>query len=308
MFKYSPSQIRVGLSNPNLVAREANRMYHRRLNRRLFNTAGVDVVEEDWDTMILLDACRYDMFERLHTLPGRLESRISRGSCTREWLRGNFKDWTLTDTVYVTAHAQLYRNRDWLNTEFHDIINIWADGGWDDDQGTVLPETMVTRALEALEEYPDKRHLIHFLQPHVPFVNASAELADAGVGDPADEELSVWRKLAESKLDVRQDRIWQLYDENLELALPAVEELLEHLEGRTVVTSDHGNMVGERARPLPIREWGHPRGLYVEPLVRVPWLVYEDGDRRSIQDGQTSGEEEYDEELVTSRLEDLGYV
>jgi len=308
MFGYSLSQLRVGLSNPNLALRELNRMYHRRLNRRMYNTAGVDVVAEDWDTLVVLDACRYDMFRRLHDLPGRLESRVSRGSCTTEWLRGNFQNRRLADTVYVTGHAQLYRNQDWLNTAFHDVINIWADGGWDDEQGTVRPETMRDRTLEALETYPNKRLLVHFLQPHVPFVEAPATLDASGVGDPAGEELSVWRKLTEDRLDVTRERIWELYDANLELALPVVEELLDTLDGRTVVTSDHGNMVGERARPFPIREWGHPRGLYTEQLIRVPWLVFTSGERRTIRDGESRRGDDYDDELVRSRLENLGYV
>jgi len=308
MFGYSLSQLRLGMSNPNLALREINRMYHRRLNRRMYNTAGVDVVAEDWDTMLLLDACRYDIFERRHDLPGRLESRISRGSCTTEWFRGNFKNRQLTDTVYVTGHAQLYRNQDWLNTTFHDVVDVWADGGWDGEQGTVLPETMCDRTFEAIQRYPNKRLLVHFLQPHVPFVKVPTESSYRGVGDPTGEELSVWRKLAENRLNLAREKIWKFYDRNLEFVLPIVRELLTTLKGRIVVTSDHGNMVGKRAWPFPIREWGHPRGLYTEQLVRVPWLMYSSGDRRTIRDGETTSSSEYDERLVTRRLEDLGYV
>lgn len=50
---------------------------------------GTNVMSEDWDTLILLDACRYDMFADDASLDGRLESRISRGFTSEEFLDQN---------------------------------------------------------------------------------------------------------------------------------------------------------------------------------------------------------------------------
>lgn len=79
----------------------------------------------------------------------------------------------------------------------------------------------------------------------------------------------------------------------------------------TVVTVDHGNCVGERASPIPIREWGHPRGLYDEPFVRVPWFVHKQGHRRKIQQtamGVTEkGVDSVEWDIVEERVRDLGY-
>lgn len=308
MGRYSLGQLGRGIAHPSLFLRECNRLYHRRLNRRSYNTSGVDVVAEDWDTMILLDACRYDMFERLHDLPGTLESRISRGSSTREWLHGNFQGRELGDTVYVTAHAQLYRNNDWINAKFHEVVDVWAAGGWDDEIGTVLPETMVEYAREALAEYGDKRHLIHFIQPHVPFIADGGTESNSDIGNRDPDQLPIWRELMEGRSTHTRTEIWELYEQNLEVALPAVQGLLDAIEGRTVVTADHGNMVGDRARPVPIREWGHPRGVYTDELVTIPWLVYESGDRRSITEGDLRDVDEHEASLVEERLADLGYV
>lgn len=44
-------------------------------------------------------------------------------------------------------------------------------------------------------------------------------------------------------------------------------------DGTTVVTSDHGNHLGEFATPFPIRLYGHPEGIRTPELIRVPWLV-----------------------------------
>ena len=306
---YTASQLRRGLANPNLFFREANRLYHRRFNYRDYNTDGVDIFREAWDNLLILDACRYDMFERIYYLPGTLESRVSRGSNTVEFMTGNFSGRELHDTVYVTANPQLYRNRDVIDVEFHDVINVWTEKGWDEECNTVLPETVTEYAIEAADDYPNKRLLVHFIQPHYPFVGADTEFDKDHLAESGTDNKSLWNQLMEGELQLGRDRIWELYEDNLRRVLPNIHELIENLEGTSVVTSDHGNMVGERASPFPIREWGHPRGLYLEELITVPWLTYEQGTRR-ITSEQSNTVEQADStsNFVEDRLEDLGYV
>ena len=58
------------------------------------------------------------------------------------------------------------------------------------------------------------------------------------------------------------------------IVLSHIKELISIFSGSTIVTSDHGNLFGERPHILyPFREYGHPRGLYVDELVLVPWLI-----------------------------------
>lgn len=309
---YSLAQIRRGLrrslDDPSVLARECNRVYHRRLYRREFNTDGLDVMAADWDTLIVLDACRYDTFEAECDLPGRLERRESRGSHTVEFLAGNFADRDLEDTVYVTASPQLRRWWDRIDTKLHDVIDVWREDGWNDEHHTVLPETMMAYALDAHDRYPNKRLVVHFLQPHYPFIDAPRELNPRRFGD-TDDRPDIWGLLRRGDADVDPESVRRAYRDNLNRALPAVRELMDELDGRTVVTSDHGNMFGERAAPLPIREWGHPPGIYTDPLVSVPWHVHESGARRRITRGESADEEgPVDEDVLTDRLEQLGYV
>lgn len=310
---YSLSQVRQGVrrgfSNPSFFGRELNRLYHRRLYRRDYNTDGVDVVSEDWDTLLLLDACRYDMFEKQHQLPGNLRRRESRGSHTSEFLSANFSGRTLRDTVYVTASPQLYNWRDEIDVEFHDVVNVWREEGWDDDHETVMPETMAEHVRRAAEEYPNKRIIGHFLQPHYPFIGADDRLNARTFADDHDETTDVWGELMRGRLDVSEEELWRAYLRNLNVALSEVEGLLHDLQGRTVVTSDHGNMVGERASPVPIREWGHPPGMYTEQLVTVPWLIYENGPRPEItSDTADATGDRVADDVVEDRLRQLGYA
>lgn len=306
---YSLAQLRRGIQSPNLFFRELNRLYHRRLNRREYNTAGIDVMNEDWDNLIILDACRYDMFEEKNELPGTLTSRISRGSSTREFLKANFRNREMLDTVYITANPQLYRHQDWLNCKFHEVRHVWQEEGWDESHQTVLPETTTKYAMEAADEFPNKRLLVHYIQPHYPFLTTSGQPFDNSQAFLKPDEAGSWNQVMSGELDVSPEEIWKAYRETLDRALPAVEDLILQLEGKSVVTADHGNMVGDRAYPFPIQEWGHPRGIYTKQLVKVPWLVQKQGERPEIiAESPTEQCTDIDSDVVQERLEDLGYT
>ena len=138
----SLSRLSGAVKSPTLFARHANRLYHRRLNQRRYNPDSVDVFAEDWDNLLVLDACRYDMFERYADLPGRLEYRDTRGTSTTEFLKANFAGRDLRDTVYVTANPQLYYNREEIDADLHRVMDVWQEEGWNDEYGTVLLETI----------------------------------------------------------------------------------------------------------------------------------------------------------------------
>lgn len=307
---YSLSQLQRGLATPALFFREANRLWYRRFNRRAYNTTGVDIFAEDWDNLVILDACRYDMFEQQNTISGTLESRRSRGASTTEFLKANFSDRNLEDTVYVTANPQLYRNESEIRPQLHAVENVWQDDGWDTENKTVLPETVTRYAQDAADRFPNKRLIVHYIQPHYPFIGSETMFDKGHLDDPNETGDNVWTQLITGEIDMSREQIWNLYIDNLDRALPAVSELAEHLQGRTVITADHGNMVGERAFPFPIREWGHPRGIYTEELVKVPWLVIEGAERRKIEaeQPQQSNEGDVDSNVVADRLEHLGYT
>jgi hypothetical protein len=301
---YSLSQLKKSISEPTRFWWELNRLYHRRLGTRSYNDDGIDFFEADWDNVVVLDACRYDTFETLSDLSGSLSSRISRESATKEWLEANFDGRELHDTVYVSASPILYRNRDTVDVQFHDVINIWKEEGWNETYRTVLPETVTEATCRASERYPNKRLLIHYLQPHFPFL-----------GPTGREEFDLdrlnfqWTDIATGEIETDLDVVRTAYRENLELVLPHVDTLLQELQGKTVVTSDHGQMLGERGFPIPVRGYGHPPGIYNEALTRVPWHEHVDGPRKEIRAGEpVSDRDDVNEAVVSDRLRQLGYV
>jgi hypothetical protein len=313
---YDLRQLRRALDHPKLLVRELNRLYHTRLNRRPYNPDGIDIVAADWDNLFILDACRYDAFATQSDLPGQLERRRSRGSMTAEFLKANFDGREMHDTVYVTATPMFYwnRNRGDVEATFHHDINVWRDEGWNDEFNTVLPETMVEYTKRAAEEYPNKRLLVHFVQPHFPAIGPT------GRERPELNSLQVWDEIDTGDLDLPDSVLRQAFRENLDAVLPHVADLMETLSGKTVVTADHGQMLGERSFPLPFREYGHPPGIYTDELLTVPWLAHTNGPRREIvaeapdsepERGDETGPadmNDVDEDVVTDRLEDLGYM
>ncbi len=301
---YGITQVRKAAESPELVLRELNRLYYTLQGRQEGNPNGIDIFDEDWDNLILLDACRYDMFAEANSLPGRLESRISKASHTSEFLTANFAGRDLRDTVYVTASPMYYRNRERLETTFHDVVNVWRDAGWHDEFRTVLPETMAEFAIEAEKKYPKKRLIIHYLQPHYPFIGATGQ-----EHFDLDQLNFEWEDARQGTLGISDSVLWQAFRENLDLALPHVEALLEVLSGRTVVTADHGQMIGERSSPVPMVEYGHPPGVYTDELVEVPWLIHDNGIRKkATADDPVEQQEDISDDAVQDRLESLGYI
>lgn len=304
---YRLDQLLSGVKHPSLVLRELNRYYFLRFRMRQFNDAGVDIFTEDWDTLVILDACRYDVFRDQNSIAGRLESRESKASETVGFLKANFDGRDLRDTVYVTANPQLYRFRSEIETTLHDIVHVWRDDGWDDTLGTVRPEKTTEYALNAAESYPAKRLIVHYIQPHYPFLDTNTEF-DKGHLEREDDEPNLWYRKLWGELDVDRETLWRLYVDNLEATLPQVQRLLDGITGRTIVTADHGNMFGERSFPIPIREWGHPHSTFTEELVHVPWLVIDDGPRRSITADEPRTESRAVDADVSDRLNQLGYI
>ncbi|MFB6145789.1 MAG: hypothetical protein ABEJ99_04785 [Candidatus Nanohaloarchaea archaeon] len=261
-----------GLKHPALLGRELNRIYHTRFFTRDFNTSGIDVFDQEWDQLIVLDAARYELFEDKDGISGELDRKESRGSSTVEFMRGNFRGRDLSDVVYVTGNPHLTKLREELDVELHEVIDVWAmEEGWSDMEDTVRPEKVVENAVLASKLYPDKQIIVHFMQPHYPFLYEGEKEIESGIP-------GIWHKVMRGELDISEQEAWKGYRQTFERVWENVEDLLGFFDGKTVVTSDHGNVYNEKVSPIPVREWGHPIGIYDEKLVKVPWLVVNSDD------------------------------
>ena len=101
------------------------------------------------------------------------------------------------------------------------------------------------------------------------------------------------------------------YVSNLELVLEQVVELLKYVSGKIVITSDHGELLGEN------RCFTHTPGSMKKCLLEVPWLEIDKCQRdiepvvnkqnESVVGSEQNQEQSVDEEEITRKLQDLGY-
>jgi hypothetical protein len=291
--------------NPLTAARHINRRCHTRNGRYSFNPNGISIFEEDWDNLIVLDACRYDAFEKHVDLPGQIESRESLGPATYRWVRANFSNKTLHDTVYVAANTWFLKLQNEINAEIYEFIDLQhdvPDVEWlSEELKVITPSTVTKHAKRAADSYPGKRLIVHYLQPHHPFIGPTSERY---FGHESDSLLDIVKN---ADPEVTRKTVWRSYIETLEIVLDEVSSLISKLKGRTVITADHGEMIGERHDYLPVRDYGHHRGIYNKPTVKVPWHIIETGDRKEIRSEEPATSNSAEMEQINDHLEDLGY-
>lgn len=296
---YKPTQVLDGIHDPRKILLELNKIYHRNIRDR----TGIRVMDRDWDNLIILDACRYDIFEEINSIEGDLTSVISSDSSTSGFLKYNFGNDYFPDTVYISANPQVQRHE--VGRRFHDCIRLW-ETEWDDDLNTVPPQNVTDTAIEIQEKYPNKRLIIHYIQPHYPFIGKVGQTIDHGsiTGDGILKENreihSIWDQLKSGA--VEKDLVWSAYRENLIITLPEVERLLKSLRGKSVITSDHGNEFGN------FGVYGHPGGVFLDSLINVPWLEINSKNRKVIKEGRIKQIADSVDKEVADRLADLGYV
>lgn len=217
---------------------------------------------ERFDWLIILDACRYDYFKRVWDGPEPLPV-LSPGSCTIAFL-----DWMprVYNSVVVTGHPFVLLRKD----KFDCVV----DAGFDDKLNT-CPPRFITETLfdkwTLISQY--KRKILWFLQPHHPHIGNPS--LDVGIYiDLATKELNPQARVEELFRRAKQQGILsRSYMANLRLVLDEIREILEYLSGTIVITSDHGEGLGEPLRPQDLPVFSHPCNREEWEVRLVPFVA-----------------------------------
>jgi hypothetical protein len=234
------------------------------------NEEGEHIADKEWNNLVIFDACRHDIYEEVFR---ESDYRISVSSCSKEFIRRTFSEETFEDTVVITANPHYYENifEDLTGRKpeevFHSVYNTYKTK-WNEEEGVVMPESVMEDVRSAKKLFPDKRLLIHFMQPHIPFINSQIpQKANymEGVDKEVVEEnfLNEFEKAQIGK--VSREKVLEDYRDNLEILREAREELKQILDGKAVITADHGEMLGEQ------KLYGHPCSKKSLKLRKVPW-------------------------------------
>ncbi|WP_435358644.1 hypothetical protein [Haloarchaeobius sp. DFWS5] len=289
------------------IGNKINKQYYSR-GKTSHNPKGQSIFDRDWDNLIILDAARADTFTSICSLEGKYGNHISLGAGSHEFVRANFAGKDLRDTVIVTANAfyqkvmqeegykihDLHAVKEYEHNELQTRFVESGRGGWN------MPGPVTEKAKEFSERYPNKRLVIHYHQPHSPYIG------ETGVEffDDIPHKLAYKQR---REINVSEEILERAYRENLEIAIKSAGELVDSLTGKTVVSADHGEMLGERGPVVPIKYYGHMTGLYTKQLTNVPWFIIDSSDRKSIERGSGNEEIIEQDECVDDRLRELGY-
>lgn len=216
----------------------------------------------DWDNLIILDACRYDFYNEI--VKDDVEYRISLGSMSKEHLEKTYKERSgLSNIAYISANGHFTKNKlkEIIDTQPFGVLYETILNRWDEEKGTVMPDSVRKDAENAEKLFPEKRKIIHFNQPHIPYIDYEKPQKREEIRETAKNNA---HRLAE-KGQIPQSRIAEEYKKNIRLAIKEVNKLIPKLSGKTVITADHGELLGENGL------YGHPYGGNAKVLRKVPW-------------------------------------
>lgn len=291
----------------------------------------------DWDVLIILDACRHDIWEEVapeyDELPDEAPYIRSNASCSIGWIKRTFNRCPeeASTAGYVTANP--FANHDTPTTESADITGSQVahfdplyETEWtevtpsgdmipDDVQrakvgsgvATVPPKTVTDYAIDRWRRRAGgmNRLVVHYMQPHEPYItrpgwgSGDSDLLGNLIDPEEQAGASVWPKVQDGEVDL--DEFWEVYCDNLRWVLDDItERLLPNIEGDVVISADHGNGLGEWG------VWHHPPGAIGPGVRRVPWVEIECSDSETIKpelDGEMTENTSMEE-----KLEALGYL
>ena len=249
---------------------------------------GIEVMYEHWYNLIILDAYRSDYFRKYSQLEGELTEVVSKGDFSPEFISKNFRG-EFWDTVVVTANV-FYHISPFINDDtFFKMVFP--------ERNEKSKHRLVTEAAaEENKNYPNKRLIVHYMSPHDPFEGA---LADNLVEPPWQGMYQMFRCGKINKKILRNSYIETIREIELE-----VQKLLPELEGKTVITSDHGENLAEKQHGLTLLGHGHPS----KECRMVPWLEIDHNERKILRADEPKPNKKLNEIELIKRLEYFGYA
>lgn len=204
--------------------------------------------ENEW-LLIIFDALRYDTFDHF-TGEADVQPTISPATWTNEWMEAIWPD--NYDVCYVTG-APLTGSHDFSpyngTDHFNQIVEVWKDN-WDREVRTVRPKPITEAAMDALDNHD--KVLVHYIQPHAPYIGEPKIIGQKGRGDTptpdtAEEDTGILGevRMKISTGEISLETLQRAYYDNLVQVVKGSKPLIKKADRRTVVTSDHGECLGE---------------------------------------------------------------
>jgi hypothetical protein len=225
----------------------------------------------DWDILLILDACRYDTFEELISVP--VEPVRSHASATPQWLRTSYDAGVFDDVNVVTANPQYQK----VDCEFENAnLEYIFETEWNNQLNTVLPGPVLDH-VETVLDRSDQHVIGHLVQPHWPYIQ---QLGDVWLPAMDTKGIGVVGRSAQVAMangDFDPELARKAYRSSVSSLWKAIAPWVGEMADRgykLAITADHGEVFG-RLREAKLYE--HPSRIHIRPLTEVPWVEIESG-------------------------------
>ena len=195
-----------------------------------------------WSFLIVLDACRFDKFHKIVGkvgLKGTLEKVWSLADNTVDWYRLNWSE-KHPDICILTSHPWIHTRG--FNKNFGECHILW------EDPLLVDPSVSLKIASKYIDQSNLNRFLIHLIPPHLPYIGEEGYklYKELKIGIPNFTHAgSCYSQITDYGRAHGWERIVRCYEESLQIVLEALKRNKEIFKGEIIITSDHGEVLGE---------------------------------------------------------------
>lgn len=313
----------------------------------VFVNYGESFLDEDWDLLILLDACRADLMAEVvgeYDYIDSYETKISCASHSREWIHktlmedgdtlpekvrtkagialhpddneyiaDRYTTRALPDTAYITWN---HFSRMLEEDQFYLLDEVWQYA-WDDNRKLVEPRPLTDRTISVGRTRDPDRIITHYMQPHTPFLERVRH-RDPEFDSPDDRPISDVFKGDEPRNAMGNgmseytmvQRGLVSGDELWDMYLENLRWVLDDIK-LLLENIDAEKVIISADHGNAIGEfgcYGHRPYTPINGVKEVPWIVTTGTDEETHTPDFTKKDGTVESETVQKRLEDLGYV
>jgi len=274
----------------------------RKFRNRPYDHYESAIWEEDWDLLVILDACRLEWMEAVKSdfdFINSVGEKHSIASHSKEWMAKTFDQRyseEMENTIYITGN-HFAGTLD--QSDFTSLVQASNYGDWAYSSASPPANIITDLAIDTARNHEWERCIVHYMQPHKPFLSKGDSRGDVDVKD-----WSIGYDLYKNHFrgELTKEDLVNGFISNLEYVLEEVELLLDNIDApTTVLSADHGQALGDDGL------WDHTVGVKHSSMKRVPWVVTSAQDRAEHEPNEFDYTD-YDQELIEENLKQLGYI
>jgi len=224
---------------------------------------------EEPDIVIILDACRYDKFIEVKNkmwFDGDTIPVWSPAHQTADWYKYYWGGRQDKNRILISATPVPWRPH-WVGDlikNFYKAVPVWKDYENCDDLDNPNVDNVMHEANKMKTVHQTKKLLIHIMPPHLPFYGKKGYTwMHTALGR---NHANIYIHVEHHGARHGWAQMQKYYNESIEKALT---EIFTHkwiFDYHTVITADHGELIGEG------NGYGHSKFNRDSPLLRVvPW-------------------------------------